>query len=134
MSAFFGLNHALRQLRIERGMTQAQLARAAGISRAAVQAYESGRRKPKVATLERLLDSMGARLPELVERMGRAFGEPSFRKRRVRRPGPRPSSPEPRGARPDRAGRAARGPELIPSGFQGFLSSLADLVEQAGGS
>lgn len=44
------------------GLTQGELAGAAGTSQATVSAYESGRKQPSVATLSRLLAAAGARL------------------------------------------------------------------------
>lgn len=68
----------LRRARRAFGLTQADLARAAGTSQATVSAYESGRKVPSVPTLSRLLEACGARLdvrrPEL-ERSGRHLAE-----------------------------------------------------------
>ena len=44
------------------GLTQRQLAELAGTSAAAICEYESGRRVPRVDTLERILAAAGARL------------------------------------------------------------------------
>lgn len=54
--------HALRGARRRAGLTQAALAARAGTSQATVSAYESGRKKPSVSTLSRLLAAAGARL------------------------------------------------------------------------
>ena len=43
-------------------MSQSELAARAGTSQATISAYESGRKAPSVATLERLLAASGARL------------------------------------------------------------------------
>jgi transcriptional regulator with XRE-family HTH domain len=53
---------ALRRARTRAGLTQAELAEMADTSQAAVSAYESGRKRPSVDTLERLLSAAGARL------------------------------------------------------------------------
>jgi uncharacterized protein len=44
------------------GLSQAELARRAGVSRPTVNAYERGRREPGVEALERLLAAAGSRL------------------------------------------------------------------------
>ena len=44
------------------GLTQARLAALGGTSQATVSAYESGRKAPTLATLERLLAATGTRL------------------------------------------------------------------------
>src|SRR5205823_11072602 len=44
------------------GLTQAELAARSGTSQATVSAYESGRKTPSVATLQRLLAATGAQL------------------------------------------------------------------------
>ncbi|MBA3877720.1 MAG: nucleotidyltransferase [Anaerolinea sp.] len=52
----------LRQARLSAGLTQADLARRAGTSQPAIAAYESGRKTPSVATMERLLAATGTGL------------------------------------------------------------------------
>jgi len=52
----------LRRARERAGLTQAALASAAGTSQATVSAYESGRKRPSVDTLSRLLAATGSRL------------------------------------------------------------------------
>ena len=52
----------LRAVRDQRGWSQAQLARAAGLSRGNVCDYESGRTSPTVSTLSRILASVGLQL------------------------------------------------------------------------
>jgi transcriptional regulator with XRE-family HTH domain len=52
---------ALRLLRQQRGMTQTEVARRAGVTNAMVSAYERGRRTLYVDTLFRLLAAMGCR-------------------------------------------------------------------------
>lgn len=68
----------LRTARLHAGLTQRELARAAGTSQATVSAYEAGRKEPSVATLTRLLHLCGAELgvsrPGL-ERQGRRLAE-----------------------------------------------------------
>ena len=68
----------LRDARRRAGLTQRDLARAAGTSQATVSAYEAARKTPSVATLDRLLDACGASLevgrPRL-ERAGRHLAD-----------------------------------------------------------
>jgi transcriptional regulator with XRE-family HTH domain len=52
----------LRDARRQAGLSQAELARRAETSQATVSAYESGRKSPSVATLDRLLAATGTRL------------------------------------------------------------------------
>jgi transcriptional regulator with XRE-family HTH domain len=52
----------LRRVRLEKGLTQAELARRAGTSQPVVSAYEHDRRDPTFCTLHRLLAAAGARL------------------------------------------------------------------------
>jgi transcriptional regulator with XRE-family HTH domain len=59
----------LGRARRRAGLTQAALATRAGTSQATVSAYESGRKQPSVATMERLLAATGSRLAiEPIER------------------------------------------------------------------
>src|SRR3954469_20614316 len=53
---------AVHDARTRAGLSQAELARRAGTSQAAVSAYESGAKQPSVATFSRLLAAAGARL------------------------------------------------------------------------
>lgn len=119
MTAFRGLHQALRQLRIESGMTQADLADAAGIGRATIQAYESGRRKPRVETLESLLGAMDVGLEDLTNRLRN--GAPAKLQRwRFREPTTR---------RPNR--RHGEKAESIGS-IRGFLTSMTCLMLEKG--
>lgn len=52
----------IREARLGSGLTQAQLAAAAGTSQTAISAYENGSREPSLDTMRRLLASAGARL------------------------------------------------------------------------
>lgn len=56
----------LRRLREVKGLTQAQLADKAGISRLGYANIENGRAEPKVSTLRRIADALGVRLQDLV--------------------------------------------------------------------
>jgi transcriptional regulator with XRE-family HTH domain len=53
---------AIRRAREEAGLSQSELAQRARTSQTAISAYESGRKKPSVATLSRILSAAGVRL------------------------------------------------------------------------
>lgn len=55
----------LRLLRLAAGLTQEQLAAAAGLSTAAVCQWEQGRREPSLAALQALARALGASLDAL---------------------------------------------------------------------
>jgi len=65
----------LRAARERAGLTQGQLAARAGTSQATISAYESGTKEPYVATFNRLLSALGARLT--VEPLAAPLHEPS---------------------------------------------------------
>src|SRR5438876_9184964 len=52
----------IADMRIRSGLTQAELARVAGMTRSVVNAYERGRRQPSVEALDRLASAAGMRL------------------------------------------------------------------------
>jgi uncharacterized protein len=52
----------VRDLRTRAGLTQQALAERAGMAQSAVSAYESGRKVPSLATLERLVHAVGGEL------------------------------------------------------------------------
>src|SRR5579872_5495030 len=58
MSIFNGLGRALRWLRDRQGKRQYQVADAAGITKAMLSAYETGKQKPSLDTLEKILVSL----------------------------------------------------------------------------
>lgn len=83
--------HLLITARAEAGLTQTQVAERGGTSQPAVAAYESGRRSPSVATLDRLLAACGfrarvelARASTPSSRTGPVGRRLSARKRQVR--------------------------------------------------
>jgi uncharacterized protein len=53
---------AIRRARLRAGLTQHALAARAGTSQATISAYESGRKRPSVETLDRVLAATGSRL------------------------------------------------------------------------
>lgn len=62
---FEGLGTALRWLREQRGLTQAQAAEKAGLGKAGLSRYEHGRTLPTLETLGRLLRVLGCDLFDL---------------------------------------------------------------------
>lgn len=49
----------LRALRISEGLSQAELSKISGYTQMTVSTIETGRREPKIVTVERLADVMG---------------------------------------------------------------------------
>ena len=75
---------ALAHLRRRRDRRQADVAAAAGLTRNQLSAFERGRARPSLDTLERLLEVLGCDLPDLQEALDLVAGRP-----RRRRAGPR---------------------------------------------
>ena len=67
-------HEALRQLRIEKGLSQQQLSDALNVDWSTVAKWETGDRQPDAATLARLSSVLGANMGELLVRSG-ASGE-----------------------------------------------------------
>jgi len=63
------LARAIRELREQRGMTQAELAAAVGVHRTRISALEAGRLDPDYALLVALAQALGVSLVELVSRV-----------------------------------------------------------------
>jgi transcriptional regulator with XRE-family HTH domain len=79
-SPLSGLGPALRRLRMHRGLRQFETAAAAGITKAMLSAYENGKRRPSLKTLDQILAALAADLGDLhhalaVERRERAREE-----------------------------------------------------------
>ena len=68
---FDGLGPALRDLRIERGLTQVQLAERAGVSKSMLSLYEQEKQRPHLDTLGKLLNALGVSLGQLAARLER---------------------------------------------------------------
>lgn len=60
------LGEKIKQLRIEKGMTQDDLAAAIGTTKASISNYERNQRSPQYAVLNLIADTLGASLPELL--------------------------------------------------------------------
>jgi transcriptional regulator with XRE-family HTH domain len=65
MSIFNGLGRALRWLRDRQGKRQYQVADTAGITKAMLSAYETGKQKPSLDTLEKILGALECDLNDL---------------------------------------------------------------------
>ena len=57
----------IRTLRLERGLTQAELADAVGVSKQAVSNWERGKRFPDVSLIEALTEALGVSAAELIK-------------------------------------------------------------------
>lgn len=68
---FAAFGERLRALRAERGLTQAALAQASGVSYRSVQYLEAGKRAPHFDTLVALAESLGVQPGELRAVLGR---------------------------------------------------------------
>lgn len=122
---FRGLHRALRQLRIDRGLTQGELAEAAGIGKASLETYESGRSEPRLGTLGSLLAVLDADLAELGRFLEKAR-EPSHRR-------PRTRSRLGKSRRPPEAETSAfRDPDVSLRSLHRFLESIARMTHDPG--
>jgi transcriptional regulator with XRE-family HTH domain len=77
-----GLGHALRWLRDRHSRKQYQVADAAGITKGMLSAYETGRQKPSLDTLEKLLDTLGCDLYDLHNALQIVNGRPTVPRNR----------------------------------------------------
>ena len=65
LQAFAELGIVLRRLRHRTGLTQNELARAAGVTRPMISAFENEKTYPSLATLDRLLTTLDVTVAEL---------------------------------------------------------------------
>jgi transcriptional regulator with XRE-family HTH domain len=65
MTAFDGLGKALRWIRDKQAKKQYQVADAAGVTKAMLSAYETGKQKPSIETLEKILGALQVDLADL---------------------------------------------------------------------
>jgi transcriptional regulator with XRE-family HTH domain len=77
-----GLGQALRWLRDRQGKKQYQVAESAGITKGMLSAYETGRQRPSLETLEKILDTLGCDLNDLHNAIQIINGRPERMKRR----------------------------------------------------
>jgi transcriptional regulator with XRE-family HTH domain len=77
-----GLGQALRWLRDRRGKKQYQVAESAGITKGMLSAYETGRQRPSLETLEKILSTLGCDLNDLHNAIQIINGRPEGMRRR----------------------------------------------------
>src|SRR5215475_8972625 len=77
MSTFQGLGRALRWLRDRQGKRQYQVAAGAGITKAMLSAYETGKQKPSLDTLEKILGALACDLNDLHNALQIVNGRPA---------------------------------------------------------
>ncbi|HEY7212991.1 MAG TPA: helix-turn-helix transcriptional regulator [Thermoanaerobaculia bacterium] len=77
-----GLGQALRWLRDRQGKKQYQVADSAGITKGMLSAYETGRQRPSLETLEKILDTLGCDLHDLHNALQIVNGHPERLRRR----------------------------------------------------
>lgn len=65
MGAFQNLGKALRWLRTRQDRKQYEIADKAGITKAMLSAYETGKQNPSIETLEKILEALHVDLPDL---------------------------------------------------------------------
>ncbi len=65
--AFEGLGKALRWIRDKQGKKQYQVADAAGVTKAMLSAYETGKQKPSIETLEKVMAALRIDLADLFQ-------------------------------------------------------------------
>jgi transcriptional regulator with XRE-family HTH domain len=118
--AFATLGAVLRELRLERGLTQVEVAEKSGVSKSMMSLYEGGRQQPQLDTLERLLGVFDVGVKELGARLEK---EPDERRDPRRRRGPwgRGENPPPSGAFPSETAEAVGD----------VLRGIADLIQCA---
>lgn len=81
-SVLNGLGQALRWLRDRQGKKQYQVADTAGITKGMLSAYETGRQRPSLETLEKILDTLGCDLNDLHNAIQIINGKPEGMKRK----------------------------------------------------
>lgn len=77
-----GLGQALRWLRDRQSKKQYQVADTAGITKGMLSAYETGRQRPSLETLEKILDTLGCDLNDLHNAIQIINGRPEQMRRR----------------------------------------------------
>lgn len=81
-SVLNGLGQALRWLRERYGKKQYQVADSAGITKGMLSAYETGRQRPSIETLEKVLDTLGCDLHDLHNALQIVNGRPQILRHR----------------------------------------------------
>ncbi len=67
------LKERVKALRTEKGLSQAELARLAGITERSVQRYEAGASYPQMAAIEKLASALGTSVDDLLGREDQAI-------------------------------------------------------------
>ena len=116
-----GLGPALRWLRDRRGRKQYQVAAAAGITKGMLSAYETGRQRPSLETLDKILDTLGCDLNDLHNALRIVNGEPAGIVRSEVRRGPWPTL----------SGAASASPEVDVYDALGLSEPLPEQEERA---
>lgn len=78
-----GLGQALRWLRERHGKKQYNVADDAGITKGMLSAYETGRQRPSLDTLEKVLGTLGADLHDLHNSLQIVNGRPQIMRQRI---------------------------------------------------
>ncbi len=69
------LGKNIKTVRLERGYTQEQLAKAVAVNRVNLAYYESGRRMPSVAVLTEIADTLECSIDKLLDRTDKYIGK-----------------------------------------------------------
>jgi transcriptional regulator with XRE-family HTH domain len=78
-----GLGHALRWLRERHSKKQYHVADDAGITKGMLSAYETGRQRPSLDTLEKVLNTLGCDLHDLHNALQIVNGRPQIMRQRI---------------------------------------------------
>lgn len=127
MPAFEGLGKALRWLREKEGRRQYEVALAAGVTKAMLSAYETGKQSPSLKSLEQILEALGSDLVELA----RALDHVNERRPRRTSVGEVPAAdeaPAERGGAPDV--RAVLGVDELPGEEEAAFGKMLDGFHQ----
>lgn len=100
-SVLNGLGQALRWLRERQGKKQYQVADSAGITKGMLSAYETGRQRPSLETLEKLLNTLGCDLHDLHNALQIVNGRPQILRHRLEPGEELEESSRAEGGRPD---------------------------------
>jgi transcriptional regulator with XRE-family HTH domain len=88
-----GLGQAIRWLRDRQNKKQYQVADSAGITKGMLSAYETGRQRPSLETLDKILDTLGCYLNDHHNAIQIINGRPEKMKRRGEEAAPEPVAP-----------------------------------------
>lgn len=90
-----GLGQAIRWLRERHGKKQYQVADDAGITKGMLSSYETGRQRPSLETLEKVLSTLGCDLHDLHNALQIVNGRPQVMRQRVVEMAATGAAPEP---------------------------------------